>query len=80
MDLSKVIHLFESKHTASLSDRHAAGIIQLSKEMLNEDTHRGFFYKDLPQVAKVLDLSLASIKNKKVKNKFLTFSSNLSMQ
>ena len=48
--------------------------------MLNEDTHRGFFYKDLPQVAKVLDLSLASIKNKKVKNKFLTFSSNLSMQ
>jgi len=27
MDLSKVIHLFESKHTANLSDRHAAGII-----------------------------------------------------
>lgn len=57
MDLAKVIHLFESKHTANLSDRHAAGIIQLCKEMVNDDSKRGFYYKDLPQVAKVLDLS-----------------------
>ena len=48
MDLSKVIHLFESKHTQSLSDRHAAGIIQLCKEMVSEDSQRGFFYKELP--------------------------------
>ena len=48
MDLSKVIHLFESKHTSNLSDRHAAGIIQLCKEMVNEDTKKGFYYKDLP--------------------------------
>lgn len=57
MDLSKVIHLFESKHTANLSDRHAAGIIQLCKEMVNEDQRKGFYYKDLPQVARVLELS-----------------------
>ena len=37
MDLAKVIHLFESKHTANLSDRHASGIIQLCKEMVNEE-------------------------------------------
>jgi hypothetical protein len=48
MDLSKVIHLFESKHTASLSDRHAAGIIQLCKDMVNDEQRRGFYYKDLP--------------------------------
>ena len=66
MDLSKVIHLFESKHTASLSDRHAAGIIQLCKEMVNEDAHRGFCYRDLPQVARVFELSFQGITNQKV--------------
>ena len=58
--------MFESKHTANLSDRHAAGIIQLCKEMVNDDSKRGFYYKDLPQVAKVLDLSFLGIQNGKV--------------
>ena len=43
-----MIHLFESKHTANLSDRHAAAIIQLCKEMVNEDQKRGFYFRDLP--------------------------------
>lgn len=29
MDLTKIIHLFESKHTESLSDRHASAINKL---------------------------------------------------
>ena len=66
MDLTKVIHLFESKHTANLSDRHAAGIIQLCKEMVNDEQSKGFCYRDLPQVAKVLDHCFAGIQNKKV--------------
>ncbi len=66
MDLKKVIHLFESKHTANLSDRHAAGIIQLCKEMVNEETKRGFFYKELPDVAKVLELCFKGIQHGKV--------------
>jgi len=37
MDLNKVIMLFESKHTAGLSDRHAAGIMQLCRDMVNEE-------------------------------------------
>ena len=64
MDLSKVIHLFESKHTASLSDRHAAGIIQLSKDMVSDDSDskpQGFYYRELPQVAKVLELCFKAI-------------------
>jgi len=48
MNLSKLIHLFESKHTANLSDRHASGIIQLCKEMVNEDRKQGFCYRELP--------------------------------
>ncbi len=61
MDLSKVIYIFESKQTEKLSDIHASKIIQLCREMLNEDTRRGFYYKELPQVAKVFELSFKSI-------------------
>lgn len=66
MDLSKVIHLFESKQTQKLSDRHAAGIVQLCKEMVGEDRKKGFYYRDLPQVAKVFELCFKSIQNRKV--------------
>lgn len=66
MDLKKVIHLFESKHTANLSDRHSAGIVQLCKEMVNEDQRKGFYYKELPDVAKVLELSFKGIQSGKV--------------
>ena len=34
MDLFKIIELFESKHTAALSDRHAAAITQLCQDKL----------------------------------------------
>jgi len=71
MDLKKVIHLFESKHTSNLSDRHASGIIQLCKEMVNEDQRVGFFYKELPDVAKVLELSFKGVKNGKVNREIL---------
>jgi|LauGreDrversion4_2_1035121.scaffolds.fasta_scaffold370135_3 hypothetical protein len=63
MDLEKVINLFQSKHTAQLSDRHAAAIKQLCSDKLGgsataadaDGIKIGFFYKDLPQVAQVLD-------------------------
>ena len=38
MDLTKVIDLFESKHTAGLADRQATAITQLCKQMVNEDS------------------------------------------
>ena len=56
MDLLKVIDLFESKHTAGLADRQATAIIQLCKGMVNEDSQAGFFYRELPQLARVLEL------------------------
>jgi len=56
MDLLKVIDLFESKHTAGLADRQATAIIQLCKAMVNEDSQTGFFYRELPQLARVLEL------------------------
>jgi len=34
MDLAKIISLFEGKHTAALSDRHAAAIAQLCSDKL----------------------------------------------
>lgn len=62
MDLFKIINLFESKHTAALSDRHAASIAQLCSEKLGvasmqdlDAARNGFFYKDLPQVARIVD-------------------------
>ena len=48
MGLDKVIDLFESKHTAGLSDRQASAIIQLCKSMVNEESQTGFFYRELP--------------------------------
>ena len=56
MEISKVIDLFESKHTAGLSDRQASAIIQLCKQMVNDEQQVGFFYRELPQVARVLEL------------------------
>ena len=66
MDLAKVINLFESKHTAQLADRQATAIIQLCKSMVNEDQQKGFFYRELPQVARVLELVHGSLMNKNV--------------
>lgn len=53
MDLTKIIDLFESKHTAALSDRHAAAIAQLCNEKLGgasstDLSNLGFYYRDLP--------------------------------
>ena len=56
LDLNKVINLFEQKHTAGLADRQATAITQLCKAMVNEDQQRGFVFRELPQVARVLEL------------------------
>lgn len=63
MDLSKIIHLFESKHTESLSDRHASAIIKLCKQYKHEN--RGFLYKDIPNIARILNLCHAGFVNGK---------------
>lgn len=56
MDLDKIIGLFEQRYTAQLSNRQATTIVQLCKSMVNEDQQIGFFYCDLPNVARVLEL------------------------
>jgi hypothetical protein len=56
--------LFESKHTALLADRQAKSIIQLSKEMVNDDQQIGFYYRQLPLVARVLELIHDSLMKK----------------
>lgn len=61
MDLTKVIQLFESKHTAGLAERQASAITQLCKSMVNEESQKGFFYRELPQVGRVLDLIASRI-------------------
>lgn len=66
MNLSKVIDLFESKHTAGLADRQATAIAQLCKQMVNEDQQTGFFYRELPQVSRVLELMHSRLMDKKV--------------
>lgn len=47
MNLQLVIELFESKHTAELSDRHAQSIVMLCKQMKSDPTKKGFLYKEL---------------------------------
>ena len=76
MDLERVIDLFEAKHTALLSDRHAAAIAQLCSEKLGtgigqttgdyEQHRQGFYYKDLPSLARVIDHCFVGIQNRKV--------------
>ena len=56
MDLDKIIGLFEQRYTAQLSNRQATTIVQLCKSMVNEDQQIGFFYCDLPKVARVIEL------------------------
>lgn len=74
MDLAKIIDLFESKHTAGLADRQATAIILLCKEMVNEEQQKGFFYRELPQVARVLELIHERLMSKNVSyNYFLKF-------
>ena len=63
MDLSKIIHLFESKHTEALSDRHASAIMKLCRQYQSEG--RGFFYKELDDVQHIFSLSFSSIQNGK---------------
>lgn len=65
MNLEQVISLFESKHTAALSDRHAQTIILLCKQMLSEQK-KGFYYKELNKVARVIELINQSLCNNKV--------------
>ena len=66
MDLTKIIDLFESKHTAGLADRQATAIIQLCKSMVNEESQTGFFYRELPQLARVLELIHDRLTKRKV--------------
>lgn len=66
MGLEKVIDLFESKHTAGLSDRQASAIVQLCKSMVNEESQTGFFFRELPQVARVLELIHGKLMEKQV--------------
>ena len=67
MDLTKIIDLFESKHTAGLADRQATAIIQLCKSMVNEESQTGFFYRELPQLARVLELIHDRLTKRKVR-------------
>ena len=72
MDLQQVIELFKSNYTADLSDRHAQSIMQLCSEMNNELAKTGFYYKELDQVAEVLQLIYEGLGNDKVSGlKFL---------
>jgi hypothetical protein len=74
MDLQKIIDLFESKHTAQLSDRHAAAINQLCSEKLGQQSTtnfatagtQGFTFRDLPEVARIIDHCFYGIQNGKV--------------
>ena len=66
MDLIQIIDLFESKHTAMLADRQATAIIQLCKQMVNEEYQKGFYFKELPQVARILELIHERLHNKNV--------------
>lgn len=63
MDLAKIISLFEDRHTESVSDRHAAAINKLCKQYKNEG--KGFFYKDIPEISKILNLIYAGVQNQK---------------
>ena len=56
MDLGKVIELFESKHSADLADRHAQSIILLCEEMNNELARSGFYFREMDQITRVLQL------------------------
>jgi len=60
-----VIELFEGKHTSDLSDRHAQSIIQLCQQMNNELNEQGFLYRELEQVAQVVDLIFHGLTNNK---------------
>ena len=73
MDLDKIFDLFEQKHTAELSDRHAAAINQLCSDKLGggsisdlEASKNGFYYKELPKVAQIVYHCFEGIKKSKV--------------
>ena len=66
LDLDNVIKLFLQKHTAGLADRQATAIVHLCKSMVNEDQQRGFVFRELPQVAQVLDLINGRLLDRKV--------------
>jgi hypothetical protein len=68
MDLNKVIEEFEAKHTCLLADRHAENVQQLCDQMLNELSQEGFYYKDLIEVARVLDLIYKGLSEQRVSN------------
>jgi len=50
--LKKIIELFESKHTESLSDQHSARILKL----VDDYKEQGFDYKDLTEISWILEL------------------------
>lgn len=61
MDLKKVIELFESKHTEALSDQHAARI----NILVDSVRDRGFDYKDLTEISRLLELCFQSLTHDK---------------
>ena len=66
MNLEQIIDLFENKHTAALSDRHAQTIILMCKQMAADPVKKGFYYKELSQVARIIELIHQSLCNNKV--------------
>ena len=66
MNLYKIIEDFEAKHTCQLADRHAQNITLLCDQMDNDMHREGFYYRDLVEVARVLDLVFKNLCDNKV--------------
>lgn len=72
MDLSQVIELFESKHSAELADRHAQSITLMCEEMKYEYKERGFYFREMDQIQCVLSHIHAGLTKGKV-SQFIQF-------
>lgn len=63
-ELKEIIQLFESKHTEQLSDRHAEAILQLCQQY--KTSGKAFCYRELEELALILNLVHKSLSNGKV--------------
>jgi hypothetical protein len=62
--LAEVIQLFESRHTESLSDRHAEAIVHMCKHYKEQGL--SFYYRELEELAHTLTLVHKSLAAGKV--------------
>lgn len=65
MNLTKIITLFTDRTTEQLSDQHAAAIRKLCTLKLQEN--KGFFFKEIPELAEVINLTRQGIEDGKVR-------------